>query len=271
MPRKLRVPQLPEPEQRQALGQFLTVLDQHPALGVWRGAEPVNEPSAGELFATSFSALTADAASSYPSSATINSPGSQDFGPGGELIGSSSSLETPAADSLLVSQPVDGVLVAASDPDEVDVSKMPEGCGIIRQRTEKGGEQFAAGLVDPSLIPSRVVRRGRPVALNDLAKGRLLRPMSVGLSLPPGRRPAWRSPSEAAQQAEAGRGVGPASFRGPARRHLATTAHRRPRQPHQLAGRLAGQVAGGETRPQFGKHSRRARAGAEAELGHVES
>ena len=183
------------------LCDILDVIDRHPelkrygsaygpdrhlvhlhALGVWKGGVPVDEPSARELFATCFSALTAEPAGSLPSSVTINSPGSQDFGPGVELIGPASDAEMPVSKSPPSPQVVEGVLVRANDAGETPVCEMSDSAGIIRHRTEKGGEQLADATVDPRLIPARAVRRGRPVALDELAKGRLLGLMSMGLS-----------------------------------------------------------------------------------------
>jgi hypothetical protein len=171
------------------------------AFGVWRGGVPVDEPSALELFTTCFSALTADPAGSCPSSAAINSPGSQDFGPGVELIGAASNAEVPADEVMPSPQTVEGVLVTANDVGETPVGETPETAGIIRHPIEKGGEQFVEGqFARPELpqpnslaeqspdgvrslhIPARAVRRGRPVALDELAKGRLLGLMSMGLS-----------------------------------------------------------------------------------------
>jgi len=45
-----------------------------------------------------------------------------------------------------------------------------------------GGEQSEAQPIDVSRVPGRPLRRGRPPALDDLAKGRLLGLMSYGLS-----------------------------------------------------------------------------------------
>jgi hypothetical protein len=152
------------------------------AFGVWRGGVPVDEPSALELFTTCFSALTAEPASSCPSSATINSPGSQDFAPGGELIGPASDAELPVDEAPPSPQAVEGVLVTANEVGDTPVCETPETAGIIRHPIEKGGEQLADAAVDPRSIPARTVRRGRPVALDELAKGRLLGLMSYGLS-----------------------------------------------------------------------------------------
>ena len=177
--------------------------DQHlanlQALGLWRGRMPVNQPTALELFATSFSRLTADPPTDLPCSVTNNSPVPQVFGPNGELIDASVSVESPAAPSSASPQTVDGVLVVSITPDQVAVSETPGTDGIIRHGAAKPGEQFAEGPVGwaaptaapelvgaahPTLsqISARAVRRGRPLALDDMAKGRLLGLMSYGLS-----------------------------------------------------------------------------------------
>ena len=58
------------------------------ALGVWRGSAPLSQPSARELFATTFSHLTACQPSDSTSSIPNNSPPSLVFSPNGELISS---------------------------------------------------------------------------------------------------------------------------------------------------------------------------------------
>src|SRR4029453_5371463 len=57
-----------------------------------------------------------------------------------------------------------------------------EPLGIIRHETQTPGEKLDDALIDPSAIPTRTVRRGRPIKLDDLAKGRILGLMSHGLS-----------------------------------------------------------------------------------------
>jgi hypothetical protein len=142
------------------------------ALGMWRGAEPIQQPSALELFTTTFSRLTPGRVSSLPASTTNNSPASQDSGSSGELIGPPEGPLSPAAESTSSSQTVDGVLVVSIAPgQEVSVSS-PDSPGINHHEPQTPGEQF----------PTRPVRRGRPTKLDDLAKGRVLGLMSHGLS-----------------------------------------------------------------------------------------
>jgi hypothetical protein len=144
------------------------------ALGAWSG-----QPLALGLFATMFSHLNAGAARSLPAPATNCSPDPQESAPFGDLIGAE----------------------IAKNPGDLD----PDG-GIIRHGGDPPGEQSAGTLTTlqvgcdkaaaaagtPSIdelqsgrgfeFPSRSVRRGRPPALDDQAKGRLLGLMSYGLS-----------------------------------------------------------------------------------------
>jgi len=177
------------------------------AFGVWRGGVPVAEPSALELFTTCFSALTAEPASSCPSSAAINSPASQEFGSGGELIGTSGSLVATSLQSPPSPQAMDGVLVASDHHGASEDSAERPSTGIIHHGGQEAGEQFVEGqftetasqagpeLPQPNSaaghsredatglqVPVRTVRRGRPAVLDELAKGRLLGLMSCGLS-----------------------------------------------------------------------------------------
>jgi hypothetical protein len=152
------------------------------ALGLWRGPAPASQPTASELFATSFSHLTTEAASSLPSSETNNSPAPQDFSPSGELFGPSLSAVAPESESPPLPQVVDATQVTASGQASFTPPAASDSRGVIRHPTEKSGEQFEDLPADPRLIPARPVRRGRPVALDDTAKGRLLGLMSYGLS-----------------------------------------------------------------------------------------
>src|SRR5262245_11216131 len=56
------------------------------AFGVWKGDQPVSQPTARELFTTRFSGATAEPQSDLPASGAINSPASQELGPNGDLI-----------------------------------------------------------------------------------------------------------------------------------------------------------------------------------------
>jgi hypothetical protein len=152
------------------------------AFGVWRGTTPLTQPSARELFTTAFSDVTTGPASDLPSLETNNSPAPQGFSPNGDLIGLSASPEPTSDQSPHSPQTVDGVLVVSIVPatDQVPDSSAPT--GIIHHATETPGEQFAEVPADPRLVPTRPLRRGRLIALDDLAKGRLLGLMSYGLS-----------------------------------------------------------------------------------------
>jgi hypothetical protein len=139
------------------------------ALGAWSG-----RPAALEFFTTAFSHLSAGAANTSPALATNSSPVPQEFGPSGELV----SVDPPQnpedsrpgpgilhhagetsgdqCGSAALSLPAMGLTVAAPDQTATDV---------------RGFENL-----------SRPVRRGRPPALDERAKGRLLGLMAHGLS-----------------------------------------------------------------------------------------
>ncbi len=135
------------------------------ALGAWKG-----QPQALELFATAFSHLSAGGSESLPASEVNCSPASQESASFGELI----------------------AVQIAEKPGDIAI----EG-GIVRHAGQTGGEQCAGlgrgpsdaekqGLSDAggpvAEIPLRMVRRGRPPALDDVAKGRVLGLMAFGLS-----------------------------------------------------------------------------------------
>jgi hypothetical protein len=166
------------------------------ALGLWHATTPLNQPTAHELFAALFSTLNTAPLSTLPSSNSNNSPAPQVLSPNGELIGLPTSSQAESADSQLSSQPVDGVLVVAITPSNQLATDAPQQHGIIRHAAQTPGEKSASQLScsplsdsqalapspSPSDIPARPVRRGRPIKLDDLAKGRLLGLMSYGLS-----------------------------------------------------------------------------------------
>jgi hypothetical protein len=160
--------------------------DQHlanlQALGLWRGRMPVNQPTAEELFATSFSRLTADPPTDLRSSTANNSPVPHVFGPSGELIDASVSVESTAAPPSPLPQTVEGVLIVSTAPEQITISEASETDGLIRHRAAKPGEQLGDDSPASHFVPARPVRRGRPLALDDMAKGRLLGLMSYGLS-----------------------------------------------------------------------------------------
>jgi hypothetical protein len=134
------------------------------ALGAWSG-----RPLALELFATMFSHLSAGAAKGLPPPAANCSPDPQKSPPFGDLIGAE----------------------IAEKPGDLEL-----GGGIVRHGGDPPGEQFDGSFtMAPTSpeeqtattgrgfeFPSRSVRRGRPPALDDQAKGRLLGLMSYGLS-----------------------------------------------------------------------------------------
>jgi hypothetical protein len=184
----------------QRLCDILDVIDHHPrlkthgaaygpdrhlanlqAFGVWQGNESLNQPSARELFATAFSSATAGAANDLRSPPANCSPAPQGSGPGGELIGPPLDGQTPPVPPPPSPQAVDGVLVVTIAADSGDRAAEPDSTGIVHHRTDNPGEQSPAA-ADPRLIAARPLRRGRPPALDDLAKGRLLGLMSYGLS-----------------------------------------------------------------------------------------
>jgi hypothetical protein len=175
-------------------GRYLANLQ---ALGIWRGTDPINTPTAHELFTTSFSHLTTDPVTDLPSSQSNYSPASQVFGQNGELIGPSTGTEGPAAERPSSPQTIDGVLVVEADSLSGNSLQPADSPGIIHHSVQNPGDkcsdapvgwdkfaQASAGPPSsaPPAVPVRPVRRGRPVKLDDLAKGRLLGLMSLGLS-----------------------------------------------------------------------------------------
>jgi hypothetical protein len=194
-------PPSPDDEADQLLCDLLDVIDSHPvlknsgayygphrhlanlqALGIWRGNAPIAQPSARELFTTAFSNLNADAQSGLNASDTNNSPASQDFGPNGELIGGESNGHTLSDQSLSSPQAVDGVLVLSLSPHSDVALAASNSTGIIHHERQNPGEKLPAEPPDPNAIPAKPIRRGRPIKLDDLAKGKLLGLMSYGLS-----------------------------------------------------------------------------------------
>jgi len=205
-------PPSPNDEADQMLCDLLDVIDADPVLknhgsgygphrhlanlqafGVWKKNAPIAQPSARELFATAFSTLSAEPVSDLPTLASNYSPRSQESDPNGELIDPSTNAQTLAAQSPESPQAPHGVLVVAIAPDQQVTIDGTGEAGIIRQEDQNPGEKClvgwdraspqAAGPPTPlAEIPSHPVRRGRPIKLDDLAKGRLLGLMSYGLS-----------------------------------------------------------------------------------------
>ena len=199
-------PPSPDDEADQLLCDLLDVINSHPrlkghgsaygadrhvanlqAFGVWRGRAPISQPSARELFTTTFSHLTGDAPTALPSSDPNYSPAPQDVAPHGELIGLSQATHSPVADSPSSPQTLDGVLVVSIAPNEDITVQTSEPTGIIHHADQNPGEQLVGWAVPTTVppsesIPPRPIRRGRPFKLDDLAKGRVLGLMSHGLS-----------------------------------------------------------------------------------------
>ena len=145
------------------------------ALGVWTG-----EPRAAELFATTISDVSADAAEGSPACEVNLSPSPQGCSPNCELIGREDEVLRSAVELSGSAQVEVSVSVTA---DSADVRPVAEGSaerGIIRHEGQNRGEEIADS--DGLNIPIRSLRRGRPPALDDMAKGRLLGLMAYGLS-----------------------------------------------------------------------------------------
>jgi len=194
-------PPNPDDEADQLLCDLLDVINTHPelknsgsaygphrylanlqALGVWDNRGPLTQPSARELFTTAFANLNAEPASDLPASEMINSPASQVFTPNGELISASGTDQPLSQQPSSAMQAVDGVLVVSLSPTGEVSMERPESGRIIHHAGQNPGEKLPAAAPDPNLLPVRPVRRGRPLKLDDLAKGRLLGLMSHGLS-----------------------------------------------------------------------------------------
>jgi hypothetical protein len=157
------------------------------ALGLWRGDQPSTRPTAYELFATRFSALTAHPTTTSPASSSINSPCPQETSPNGELIAVSEQQQPQSTTDAPSPQPLDSVLVVEISADEQGATISSGAAGIIRHDPPVPGENLSLSHspsppLSPSGFPHRPLRRGRPIKLDDFAKGRLLGLMSYGLS-----------------------------------------------------------------------------------------
>jgi len=152
------------------------------ALGVWRGSSPVQQPSARELFATAFSSASADPPSGLTTSDTNTSPAPQDFTSNGEVIDANCTTQPTPEGAPPLPQTDDGVLVVTIGPKHEMTVQTPNLPGILRHESQIPGEVIDGCLTDPSVIPTRPLRRGQPPKLDDLAKGRILGLMSYGLS-----------------------------------------------------------------------------------------
>ena len=139
------------------------------ALGAWTGRE-----SAGELFTTLFSRLSAAQPTTYPLAALIFSPAAQESAGFGEKI----ALET--CENAGNSQTGGGILHHA---DAAAGEQFPGPNADVASAAPPGEVASAvADALGKLEIPTRPLRRGRPPALDDVAKGRLLGLMSYGLS-----------------------------------------------------------------------------------------
>lgn len=148
------------------------------ALGAWNG-----EPRALELFTTAFSHLSADGALSLPALTVNCSPDPQMFRANGELI-DAENVEKPGD-----LQSVPGIIhhaVAGSGEECHSLTTPPASPGPHLEPAEtkalSPGDSQTATTGTGFEIAERRIRRGRPPALDDLAKGRLLGLMSHGLS-----------------------------------------------------------------------------------------
>ena len=133
------------------------------ALGAWSGRE-----AAGELFATAFSHLSADAAESLPAPTVNCLPLGQDFSPSGKQFA-----------PQLAEKPAEIATAGGIVCHEESTSGKQVGQTFLS--AESGAEDLS-GRQECLPHASRVVRRGRPPVLDDLLKGRLLSLMAVGLS-----------------------------------------------------------------------------------------
>jgi hypothetical protein len=104
------------------------------------------------------------------------------FSQNGDLIGPAGGASPPELSSAASAQTPDGVLVVTIAPHSPNAADALQTDGLIRHEPEKPGEQFPATPTDAANVPIRPVRRGRPIVLDDLAKGKLLGLMSYGLS-----------------------------------------------------------------------------------------
>ena len=163
------------------------------ALGLWTNDQPNERPTALELFTTRFTDLTTNPHHDLASQNQINSPLLQDSLPDGELIAPFAAINSPVPAPPSSSQTLDNVLVVEIDASEQGVAVSTSTPGIFHQNASDPGENLNGDDLDlspspspplsPSDIPTRPVRRGRPLLLDERAKGRILGLMAYGLSL----------------------------------------------------------------------------------------
>ena len=139
------------------------------ALGAWTG-----QPQAAELFTTAVSHLTAAAPATYPAQDPNYSPAPQISAPFGDLI-VPENAQSQASDDISA-----GIIHhAAQTPGEKVGPPGPGGPDVALDPLFSS--QIPGGVRD-LLIPARPLRRGRPPLIDDIAKGRLLGLISLGLS-----------------------------------------------------------------------------------------
>src|SRR5437868_5878966 len=196
-------PPKPDDDADQLLCDLLDVINSHPvlkncgaaygphrylanlqALGLWRRNQPITQPCARQLFATTFASLKAEPVSDLPTSRANYSPASQESDRNGELIETSASAQALAVQPSESPQASDGILVVAISPDQQVTIETTGQAGIIRHNDQTPGEKIDIenAPLDANQIRARPVRRGRPIKLDDFARGRLLGLMSHGLS-----------------------------------------------------------------------------------------
>src|SRR5688572_16308562 len=115
------------------------------ALGIWKGRAPKTTPTARELFATTFSNVTSDAASTLPASDDIISPVPQETALNGELIDAPIAASGVTVDASASAQTIDSVVVLSIAPGQPVSLQTFEPTGINRHETQTPGEQFSPG------------------------------------------------------------------------------------------------------------------------------
>ena len=139
------------------------------ALGAW-----TRQPQALELFATTLSHLNASAAESWPLPEANSSPPGQMSAPFGEISA------VPIAEIPMNSQ--EGDAIVRHGADEGGEQCADGGCAERQGAAPRQSDENKGNSGPAAEIPLRVVRRGRPPSLDEMAKGRLLGLMAFGLS-----------------------------------------------------------------------------------------
>ena len=166
----------PSEEPDQLLCDILDIIDRHPdlkghgsaygpdrhlanlqALGIWRGTEPITQPSARELFAACFSSLSAAPASTSPASDLNCSPAPQDVASRGEQFGPQNPAVASTNESPVSLQPVDAVVVVTIAPDQEALRG-----GLLREGGAGGDDLLkGAAAVTVTEAAERQVRGGK--------------------------------------------------------------------------------------------------------------